>query len=76
MELGSLFLLFVLSLIFAIVWNYGSPKILNLTSVQKIANKGYAGSILVQGFIVFLFLIAISLVFSVVDETPSLPSVG
>jgi hypothetical protein len=73
MEPMSLVLLFIFSMLFAMGFNYGFPKVLSYPALQKYQTS-YAGKTLITAGSVFVLLIVVSWVMSFAYRKPSLPS--
>lgn len=70
----ELVLLGVFALIFAMLFNWGAPRVMAHPRLATLQTS-YAGKTLVTGAIVFVFLIAVSYAMSAVGERPRLPAV-
>lgn len=66
-------LLFVFSLIFALGFNWASPKVMSHPKLQRFQGN-YAGRTVITAGVVFVFLIAVSYAMSAVGERPRLPA--
>lgn len=76
-DAGALFLLFVFSVLFAMVFNYGGPKFMSFLLSKPYVSKygsSYAGKTLLTAITVFVFLVAVSVVMSFAGQRPKLPA--
>jgi len=76
MDVSALFLLFIFSVLFAMLYNWGGAKFLGWIAGKSWGARisgSYPGRTLLTAVVVFVFVAGISLVMSAVYEKPKLP---